>query len=377
LTVLATILAGVSSSEMIQAQYHRAQAAQDQSKAGDQWAFFQSKRIRNAIQERSIDILAAPPMPVTATQIQTSLLRLASALERGQQQAHGLASALAQADNQSTATPLRSAADALQKSTQKVALQAKELNERARATLGRADVQEALAYLGTNRLPPAPAAADPVPAIRAVLQAIQAHPSDAQLAPQLASIQEPIIEQAIQDSEQSAQNADQVGKEAEQRLREVDQLIRQASQVAQQFRKPAADVDDAGSAVHNTNLAEPALSHVRAIAQAAQAVGHALDSLRDYQAARTDFTARRTDRDAETNAAIAGLYELRVRKSNFNSERHRRRSKNFFYGMLAAQAGVATASFAIAARHRSGLWSLAGLAGLSALVFSLYVYLFV
>src|SRR6516162_10778650 len=63
LTLIATVLAGLSSSEMIQAQYHRSLAAQEQSKAGDQWAFFQSKRIRGTIVEQTAS-RAALPMPV-------------------------------------------------------------------------------------------------------------------------------------------------------------------------------------------------------------------------------------------------------------------------------------------------------------------------
>ncbi len=46
LTVVATVLAGLSSSEMSKAQYHRALAAQDQSKTSDEWAFFQAKKYR-------------------------------------------------------------------------------------------------------------------------------------------------------------------------------------------------------------------------------------------------------------------------------------------------------------------------------------------
>src|SRR5712692_4462732 len=46
LTVLATFLASQSASEMTRAQYHRSLAAQNQSKAGDQWSFFQAKRTR-------------------------------------------------------------------------------------------------------------------------------------------------------------------------------------------------------------------------------------------------------------------------------------------------------------------------------------------
>ena len=40
MTVIATMLAGLSSSEMTKAQYNRSFAAQLQSKAGDQWSFF-------------------------------------------------------------------------------------------------------------------------------------------------------------------------------------------------------------------------------------------------------------------------------------------------------------------------------------------------
>jgi hypothetical protein len=39
MAVIATMLAGLASSEMTRAQYDRALAAQQQSKAGDQWSF--------------------------------------------------------------------------------------------------------------------------------------------------------------------------------------------------------------------------------------------------------------------------------------------------------------------------------------------------
>src|SRR5713226_2509291 len=59
LTVVATVLAGLSSSEMTQAQYHRALAAQNQSKASDQWNFFQFKRSRGMTAQLTIDFLQA------------------------------------------------------------------------------------------------------------------------------------------------------------------------------------------------------------------------------------------------------------------------------------------------------------------------------
>ena len=42
--------------------------------------------------------------------------------------------------------------------------------------------------------------------------------------------------------------------------------------------------------------------------------------------------------------------------------------------MLAAQAAVIIATFAIATHKRNFLWSLAAVAGLAAIVFTIYVY---
>ena len=72
--------------------------------------------------------------------------------------------------------------------------------------------------------------------------------------------------------------------------------------------------------------------------------------------------------------AIANLYEVQVRKSNYSAERHHIRSQRFFYGMLAAQLGVIIATFAIAARKRNLLWALAAAAGSAAVAFAIYVY---
>ena len=57
MAVVATMLAGLSSSEMTRAQYDRSLAAQQQSKAGDQWSFFQAKRLRGAFQRNTAELL--------------------------------------------------------------------------------------------------------------------------------------------------------------------------------------------------------------------------------------------------------------------------------------------------------------------------------
>ncbi len=57
MAMLATLLAGLSSSEMTRAQYDRSMAAQMQSKAGDQWSLFQAKRIRESIDQSAATTL--------------------------------------------------------------------------------------------------------------------------------------------------------------------------------------------------------------------------------------------------------------------------------------------------------------------------------
>src|SRR5712671_6133665 len=59
MTIVATMLAGLASSEMTRAQYDRSLAAQQQSKAGDQWSYFQAKRLRSALQHNTLDLLQA------------------------------------------------------------------------------------------------------------------------------------------------------------------------------------------------------------------------------------------------------------------------------------------------------------------------------
>ncbi len=92
-------------------------------------------------------------------------------------------------------------------------------------------------------------------------------------------------------------------------------------------------------------------------------------------AAKMRFTAMRYDAEAALNQNIGYLLELQVRKANLSADRHHRRSQKFFFGMLAAQAGIIVSTFAMAARKRNLLWTLAAAAGIAAVVFAIYVYL--
>jgi hypothetical protein len=72
MSVVATLLAGLASSEMTRAQYDRSLAAQLQSKAADQWGYFQAKKLRAAMQEDTVVLLQAsgPIHPLDARSLE-------------------------------------------------------------------------------------------------------------------------------------------------------------------------------------------------------------------------------------------------------------------------------------------------------------------
>src|SRR6266852_3465588 len=92
LTVVATILAGLSTSEMTQAQYHRSLAAQNQSKASDQWGFFQAKRSRATSERATADVLLglADVNMIGASEVGPSIDRLLEKLRRAESDAQRL-----------------------------------------------------------------------------------------------------------------------------------------------------------------------------------------------------------------------------------------------------------------------------------------------
>jgi len=127
----------------------------------------------------------------------------------------------------------------------------------------------------------------------------------------------------------------------------------------------------------NRSLEELESRLVRRAAAEGSRAGPAASLRRDVTVARLRYTARRYDTEARLNQAIANVYELQVRQSNIEAERLHARSQRFFFGMLAAQAGVIVATFAIAARQRTALWWVAAAAGLVAVAYAIYVYLVV
>lgn len=278
MTVIATLLAGLSNSEMTKAQYSRALAAQQQSKAGDQWALFQAKRLRGAIQSGTLDVVRIT----------------------------GDGRKIDEAAMRAFATTLPESAKIL----------------------------PALDLLLAAELPRQAAAPAKAPEIQAVLDAIDSNASDAELAPLLNALTEEQITGALADSRAHA--------------RDFDKLL------------------------------DPVVEGGDALGEAIDAAGDAQKTMRhDFAELRLRYSSMRYDAEASLNRAIASLHEVQVRKSNLTATRHNLRSKRFFMGMLAAQAAVIVSTLAMAARKRNLLWSLAALAGLGAVAFAAYVFLYV
>jgi hypothetical protein len=273
MTVIATALAGLASSEMTRAQYSRSLGAQQQSKAGDQWGYFQAKRLRGAIQRNTIDIL----------QTTTDL--------------HPL-DATALANN----------------------------NPAPQSATG----QQAVSALTKGELPTPPAATPPSPDVQAALSAIENEKPESEILPLVAKLKDKDIGAAL--------------SAAQERATAFDSAITPISHAVDQLEKNLSSAGDKSL-------------------------------YRDFVAARLRYTAARYDAEARLNQAIGNLYELQVRKSNIDAERHHQRSQRFFYGMLGAQFAVIVSTFALAARKRNLLWSLAAAAGAAAVGFAAYVYL--
>jgi hypothetical protein len=281
LAVVSTMLAGLASSEMTRAQYDRSLAAQLQSKAGDQWSFFQAKRLRSALQNNTLDLL--------------------------------LTSAAASSGANDWFAALRGTPGA--------------------AALEGPAGPTVVAALREGTLPKPPPAPPPEANVHSALTLLETARPEPEIMEQLAKVDDRALEDAVRAARDQTTALDAA-------LRPIGQAL---DTIEQQVGRPGTDAA----------------------------------TKRGFVAARLGYNARRYDAEARLNQAVASLYELQVRKANQSAARHHRRSQQFFYGMLAAQTGVIVATLAIAARKRNLLWTIAAVAGLIAIAFAVYVYLFV
>ncbi len=273
MTLVATMLAGLSASEMNHAQYDRSLAAQQQSKAGDQWSFFQAKRLRGAMQINTLDLLqhTTPIHPLDPNALKSLL-----------------------------PGPLNPVA---------------------------------LTALRDGTIPQLSPTDAPDVEVQTALSAIENSKPENEIASLIAKLRDEPIDRGLV----AARN----------QVRDFDNALTPINQIM-------------GDLEHqlSTHPGTPANRTLN----------------RDFTAARLRFTASRYDAEAYLNRNVANLYELQVRRSNLSAERHRIRSQRLFFGMLIAQAAVIIATFAIAARKRNLLWSLAATAGVAAISFAAYVY---
>ena len=265
MAVIATMLAGLSSSEMTRAQYDRSYAAQLQSKAGDQWSYYQAKKLRSAVAHNTLDLLAAT----------------------------------------SDVQPFNA------------------------AVLSNADAAT-LAAFTKNQLPEAVFAKFDE-GVKAALEALENSKPEAEVAAALAQVKPEQLAASLTAAQAAATAFDNATRPINKASDKFDEALMTGEKRA----------------------------------------------FRDFSAARLRYTSARYETEARLNQAIAGIYELQVRQNNYSAEKHHKRSGKFFYGMLGAQLAVIIATFAIAARQRNFLWSIAAAAGTAAIGFAAYVYLYV
>jgi hypothetical protein len=364
LTVVATLLAGLSTSEMTLAQYHRSLAAQNQSKVSDQWGFFQAKRIRQTGMEEALDLL--PPRFKTSKGLQPNRLEAAS---------KQFTRALEEAEKQAP-----KAADNIQQSVQEVVRAAQMTDKLLAEKLDKPEVQTAFTFLSGNQLPEVEDVKLEQQAIDRAVQAISDRVEENELMPILRKVKEEDLHRAIGTAEGNARRFESAGKSVGKTLDEIDKLIREHTARAGDFHQAAADYHFAlkesrhASAEKTGNNSQAHDDSLEKSDAAVQAAAEELDNL--FKAGRYSYTARRQKRESDYHLKTAGLYEVQVHLNSLTSDRHRTRSKLFFFGMLAAQAGVTIASLSLAVRQRNVLWALAGLAGIAAVIFSGWVYLY-
>jgi hypothetical protein len=416
LTVVATVLAGKSSAEMTQAQYHRALAAQEQSKVSDQWNFFQAKKIRGTSMEMTNSTLRAmvPAEAVNADAIRAAAARLPGEFALATREARRLAEVVKAGKGELGADggALEQAAGELEKTTASLKKAADEARARTEEALKKDDVQKSFAYLGSKELPvptdrPAVSAAENEvglqgldaterksvefippelmkqllainPAIPRALAEVLSRQNERQMEPTLKGITTEEVARAIEAANEEADRFDKVGEPVADSYRTLDGLLTSKDGLTapvRAYHQAAAEVAGAVAALPAGDT--KALNDVRLAAAAVARTDARLKAVDDlsnaFKAATIDYNARRYRREALYNQTIASLYELDVRKASLESDRYVQRSKNFFYAMLAAQAGVTIATFALAVRYRSLLWGVATAAGLAAVTGAAYI----
>jgi hypothetical protein len=184
MAVLSTMLAGLASSEMTRGQYGRSLAAQQQSKAGDQWSFFQAKRLRGAVQRNTVDLLFSMGgvSPFNAAAFKAELDKAAEA---------GGA----------------------------------ELKGKLTALLSSAPGQQTMALLESQQLPALPPVPEMDSNIKAAEAAVEDGRPESEIASLLARVSDKSLEQALRASRDHANAVDDITKPINDTLENLHNLL--------------------------------------------------------------------------------------------------------------------------------------------------------
>jgi hypothetical protein len=371
MTIISTLLAGLSSSEMTQAQYYRSLAAQNQSKAGDQWGFFQAKRIRGSGLENTADLLQTQISLADANELETAAHKVFLDLQRLDK---SVQEALADPNNPKVRENpgLVAAIKKVQETThdQLTKLTTEKWENALHQAFQRPEVRQIFDAFTHGRLPTVEDQAIDDPAMKQALKALGERKSDAEVDEIAGKLKYETLKQALEVAQKNARQADGETESLTKALAEVDRLLKELEALAGPWLKVLSQAQEA-SGLDGTNLERESFG-----ARARAKLQGDIELLqKGFKAVQHQYNGLRNRREADYNQNLAFVYEVQVHKNGVDADRHRQRSKNFFYGMLVAQAGMAISSFSLAARKKSVLWLLACLAGLTAVAFSGYVYL--
>jgi hypothetical protein len=345
LTIIATTLAGISSSELTQSMYWRSLAAQNQSKAGDQWSFFQVKRVRGTTLESTVELMQSLGSVEVLTledlgALNQKLNRLVGGLDEKKLDELGLAKNV----------------QAFRKASQQLTeLLADPAAHRHLGTLfGGPFPSLATRHLATDDPQKKGEVDSASEFIEQVRQQIAQRKTERETAALVAKIKAEYLETATQLAEGDAD--------------EFDKLCKPLSDTANRLRQITNDMVKGlkGLVANWSEFGDAGRAPIKPL----------FDQFNlGMRMAVTDFNARRYRQESSLNQRVAELYEVRVRRSGVESDRHRTKSTYFFYAMIAAQAGVTIASLAMARTRKSLLWLLATIAGLSSIGFAAWIYL--
>jgi Domain of unknown function (DUF4337) len=353
LTVIATFILGRSTSEMTQAQYQRALASQNQSKVGDQWAFFQAKRIRGTTFEATADLLLAQ---------KAELFTAETLVEAAQDLREVMNATPSSPESEAKIKALTAKLDQSLKQIKAAVNPPTEGWKGKRITLTPENVKAAFDALQTYPLTKAETSdlaidADQLALLNAVLDDIRKFKPEKDIAPKTLAIKPETLEQAMERAKAVSAKVAERGKAIDRVLEEFDALVAQQVALGREFQRIAA--------------ADAALKKSDARARAQQVSTRLVT---DYKAARYAFDARRYEDDARSNQEAAYLYDVQVLQSSARSDKHLKRSFLFMIAMLVAQVGVTIASMAMMLKYRLPVWAIAAFAGILAISFGVAVF---